>query len=113
MRQFSEAQLRHEAQLLLVELIDAEADLPSQIDRARLIDDILDEAIGLGPLEGLLGDASISEIMVNGPDRVFVERAGRLERSQVSFTGHQAIRAVIDRIVAPLGRRIDEHLVSL
>lgn len=107
-RQFSEAQLRHEARGLLVDLLAAEEELPGELDRERLIQDILDEAIGLGPLEKLLVDPSISEVMVNAPDQVFIERHGRLERTGVSFTGDQAIRAVIDRIVAPLGRRIDE-----
>lgn len=107
-RQLTEGQLREEARALLIDLIATQTDLPDRVDRDRLIGDILDEAIGLGPLERLLTDPDISEIMVNGPGDVFVERAGRLQRVDVAFTGEQAIRSVIDRIVAPLGRRIDE-----
>ena len=107
-RQLSEQQLRSEARVLVVELMADEPDLPPELDRERLVEDVLAEAIGLGPLEGLMGDPAVSEIMVNSPAEIFVERAGRLERVPVMFTGEPALRAVIDRIVAPLGRRVDE-----
>src|SRR5512142_2900294 len=67
-----------------------------------------DEALGLGPLETLLLDPSISEIMVIDADTIYVERAGRLERAACRFTDETRVRAVIERIVTPLGRRIDE-----
>ena len=107
-RQLSEEQLRAETRQLLVELLSLEEALPEEPLRERLIEDVLDEAIGLGPLERLMADPHISEIMVNGPQEIFIERLGRLERSAVAFTSDDAIRAIIDRIVAPLGRRIDE-----
>ncbi|MGD9946082.1 MAG: ATPase, T2SS/T4P/T4SS family [Burkholderiaceae bacterium] len=107
-RQLSAAQLRAEAQTLLIELLASDDVLPVGIDRTRLIDDVLDEAIGLGPLEPLLADDSITEIMVNAADEIFIERNGRIERASAAFTGDDAIRATIDRIVTPLGRRIDE-----
>ncbi len=107
-RQLSAGQLRDDARRLLQELIDLDADAPPVGDRERLIEDVLDEAIGLGPLEGLMSDPHISEIMVNRPDEIYVERRGRLERCRASFTSPEAVRAVIERIVAPLGRRIDE-----
>jgi pilus assembly protein CpaF len=69
---------------------------------------VLNEAVGLGPLEELLEDTSISEIMVNRFDEIYIERRGRLELYPLTFTGNRAVMGVIERIVAPLGRRIDE-----
>ena len=82
--------------------------MPEAIDPARLEEDVFNEALRLGPLEALLADDSVSEIMVNGPSRVYVERNGRLELSDCQFTDDASVLAVIERIVAPLGRRIDE-----
>lgn len=84
------------------------AQLPKDFDRARLIRELTNEALGLGPLEQLLNDDSISEIMVVDPQTIFVERDGRIEKTDLQFTDDEAIRAVIERIVTPLGRRIDE-----
>ncbi|WP_265583949.1 CpaF family protein [Chitinimonas koreensis] len=89
-------------------MIASKISLPADIDREQLIDDVLHEAVGLGPLEKLLADPSISEIMVNRSDEIFVERGGRLQRYPAAFTSEEAVRGVIERIVAPLGRRIDE-----
>ncbi|MDR0350919.1 MAG: CpaF family protein [Coriobacteriales bacterium] len=74
-----------------------------------LIQEILHAVVGLGPLEELLGDPAISEIMVNGHERVFFERQGRIYKSDVAFDDEQQLRMVIDRIVGPLGRRVDEQ----
>ena len=82
--------------------------LPPGIEAEDLIRRALDEALGLGPLETLLADAGISEVMINGPDAVFVERKGLIERSPTVFSSSQALRSVIDRIVAGAGRRVDE-----
>ena len=82
--------------------------LPPGVDADEVIRSALDEALGLGPLESLLADPGISEVMINGPDAVFVERAGLIERSPTHFSGAQALRSVIDRIVAGAGRRVDE-----
>lgn len=82
--------------------------LPEGIDPVRLEEDVFNEAMRLGPLEDLLADETISEIMVNGPERVYVERRGRLELSDCQFTDDASVLAIIERIVAPLGRRIDE-----
>jgi len=84
------------------------SDLPSHIDKQHLLDEVRDEAIGLGPLEPLLADASITEIMVNRHDEVFVERGGQLQRWPAVFTSDRAVQGIIERIVAPIGRRIDE-----
>jgi pilus assembly protein CpaF len=100
--------LRTEIRGVINQLLDESITLPETIDREQLIVDVLDESIGLGPLERLLEDSSISEIMVNAPDEIWVERAGRLQRHAGAFTDDAAVRSVIERIVAPLGRRIDE-----
>ncbi len=73
-----------------------------------LCEEVMDEALGLGPLEGLLRDAEISEIMVNGPNHIFVERRGKLELTNKRFLDEGQLRLIIERIIAPLGRRIDE-----
>ncbi|MGQ0508233.1 MAG: ATPase, T2SS/T4P/T4SS family [Myxococcaceae bacterium] len=83
-------------------------DLPSEVDRDALLNDVLNEALGLGPLEALLADDEVSEIMVNGPSQIYVERKGRLSLSDKTFSSGQAVLGAIERIVAPLGRRIDE-----
>ena len=100
--------LRTEIRGVINQLLDESISLPATIDREQLIVDVLDESVGLGPLERLLEDSSISEIMVNAPDEIWVERAGRLQRHASAFTDDAAVRSVIERIVAPLGRRIDE-----
>ena len=107
-RQLSDHQLRTEVGAVLRALLATTHVPPSGLDPELLWQRVLDEAIGLGPLEPLLADASISEIMVNAADAIWVERSGRLEHHAARFTDDDAIRAVIERIVAPLGRRIDE-----
>lgn len=82
--------------------------LPKGIDPAALAREIYNEALKLGPLEDFLADDSISEIMINGPRKVFVERRGRIELTDQSFMDDESVLSVIDRIVSPLGRRIDE-----
>ncbi len=82
--------------------------LPVGIDPQRLEKEIYDEAMRLGPLEDFLADESITEIMVNGPDQVYVERNGKLELSGQTFMDDDSVLGVIERIVAPIGRRIDE-----
>ena len=107
-RQLSNEQLRAELTTLLVELIADYPRLPPDIDQAKLLDELLSEALGLGPLDVLLADSSVSEIMVNSASEVFVERRGKLELHHATFSSDEAVRAIIDRIVQPLGRRIDE-----
>jgi pilus assembly protein CpaF len=82
--------------------------LPHGIDPVRLEEDVFNEAMRLGPLEELLADDSVSEIMVNGPGKVYVERNGKLQLSDCQFADDASVMAVIERIVSPLGRRIDE-----
>ncbi len=80
----------------------------SRAEKTRLFDSIVAEILGFGPLEVLLADETVTEIMVNGPKNVYVEQKGRLSRSNVTFENDDHVMRVLDRIVAPLGRRIDE-----
>ena len=89
-------------------LLAQNAPILERLDRDAFIGELLDEALGLGPLEPLLADASVTEIMVVDPATIYVERGGRLELTQTRFTDEERVRAVIERIVTPLGRRIDE-----
>jgi pilus assembly protein CpaF len=104
----SDTLLRNEAQRLLAAIVQADTQLPQDADKDRLLRDVLDEAVGLGPLSPLLEDPGISEIMVNRYDEIYVERAGQLLRHGGAFSSEQAVLGVIERIVAPIGRRIDE-----
>ena len=102
-------ELRRRAQETVAAILAETAErLPAGLDPARLGREILDEALGLGPLEELLADETVSEIMVNGADRVYVERRGRLELTPLRFTDDASVMAVVERIVSPLGRRVDE-----
>ena len=89
-------------------LVDEDAAILAPPTRDRLVELILREAVGLGPLEELLADPAVEEVMVNGHEQVFVERSGRIERTDVAFSSEQALRDAIERILAPLGRRVDE-----
>ncbi len=92
----------------IIDEVVANGRLPDGIDPVRLEDDVFNEAMRLGPLEDLLADDSVSEIMVNGPANVYVERHGKLELSDCQFSDDASVLAVIERIIAPLGRRCDE-----
>jgi pilus assembly protein CpaF len=103
--------LREKTKKLVVELLgkeDTKTVLKSREDMNRIVKEILDEALGLGPLEDMLADKSISEIMVVGPDKIFFEQSGKVKKSDIIFTNDRQVLNVIERIVAPIGRRIDE-----
>ena len=87
---------------------EVSARLPLVIPPQTLIKEIYDEAVGLGPLEDLLADAGVTEIMVNGPLRIYIERGGKIELTDKTFLDEKSVLAIIERIVSPLGRRIDE-----
>jgi pilus assembly protein CpaF len=89
-------------------ILQEESIILGRRERDALFEQIVAEILGLGPLEPLLADESISEVMVNGPKKIFVERNGRLQRVNVSFESNDHLMRIIERIVAPLGRRIDE-----
>ncbi len=104
----SEDELRDNTRAMLQEIVAADKTIPSHLDRAVLVKRVLDEVVGLGPLEDLLADESVSEIMVNSFDEIFIERKGQLEKSAITFTSNQSVLSAIERIVTPIGRRIDE-----
>ena len=105
----SEEDLRKHVKGLIKEIINGlGGKLPADVDHERLAKEVLDEAVGLGPLEDLLADESVTEIMVNKYDDIYIERAGRLTKSDVTFSSDDAVMSAIERIVSPLGRRIDE-----
>jgi pilus assembly protein CpaF len=101
-------ELRANVRLIIREVIQAAKDLPKHIDQKELARQVLDEAVGLGPLEPLLADDSVTEIMVNRHDEIWIERKGQLYISEATFTSDAAVLGAIERIVSPLGRRIDE-----
>ncbi len=92
----------------IIEQVRTSGRLPAGIDAARLERDVFNEALRLGPLEDLLADESVTEIMVNGPNQVYVERRGKLQLTDMQFMDDSSVMAVIERIVSPIGRRIDE-----
>lgn len=104
----SEHALREQAMQCVSNLLNDHTSHLSEIQRQELLDLVVDEAIGLGVLEALLADPFITEIMVNRFDEIFIERNGRIEPSSYQFSGEQAVRGVIERIVFPLGRRLDD-----
>ena len=104
-------EVRTRAEAKVLTLLEEEAGHLERRDvRRRIVKDVLDEALGLGPLEDLLADPAVTEIMVNRHDQIYVERKGKLERTDVRFLNVEQLRGVIERIVAPLGRRIDEKV---
>jgi pilus assembly protein CpaF len=90
------------------ELVEREAALLSDERRERLAELVLRDTVGLGPLEQLLDDDAVEEVMVNGPDEIYVERGGRIERTEIAFESERALRDTIERILAAAGRRVDE-----
>ncbi|CAA9233393.1 MAG: Type II/IV secretion system ATP hydrolase TadA/VirB11/CpaF, TadA subfamily [uncultured Blastococcus sp.] len=92
----------------LDEVVEEENVPLSTDERQRLTAELADDVLGYGPLQRLLDDSAVSEIMVNGPDAIYVERSGKLERTTTRFTSEEHLRRVIDRIVSRVGRRIDE-----
>jgi pilus assembly protein CpaF len=100
--------LRREIRLVVERLCDTENPLLNRMERERLIDEVLDETFGFGPLEMLLKDPTVSDILVNGPYKVYVERRGKLEKTDVKFRDNQHLMQIIDRIVSKVGRRVDE-----
>jgi pilus assembly protein CpaF len=99
---------RREVESLLNDLVEA-AGLPlPRMERARLLEAVIADVLAFGPIEPLLRDPTVSEIMINGPFQVWVERGGVLSRTDVRFEDDEHVRRIIDRIIAPLGRRCDE-----
>ncbi|MER8235362.1 CpaF family protein [Streptomyces sp. NPDC101490] len=102
------AERRARLERVLGHIISREGPVLSTAERSQLIRRVVDEALGLGVLEPLLEDASITEIMVNGPDQIFIERAGRVELLPLRFASHDQLMQTIERIVSTVNRRVDE-----
>lgn len=100
--------LRREIRIVVEHLCDTENALLNRTERDRLVDEVLDETFGLGPLEALLKDPSISDILINGPKHIYCERRGKMEKSPVTFRDNAHLLQIIDRIVSKIGRRCDE-----
>lgn len=107
----NDAALRPKVLAALRNIVEAMANrLPPGMSRDGLVGSLVDEALGLGPIEHYLADPSVNEIMVVDPNTIYVERSGRLARAEAWFTNDERVRAAIERIVTPLGRRIDESV---
>jgi pilus assembly protein CpaF len=102
------AELRAQISDVTTQLLNERPDIETVEERAELQQEIIDELLGLGPLEDLMRDAAVSEIMVNGPNTIYVERGGKLTLTDRRFNDDRHLRTIIERIIAPLGRRIDE-----
>lgn len=104
----AQEQLADEVRVVAAEILREEAPQLSRDDRERMLDELFDEVFGLGPLESLMRDDEVSDILVNHPHEVFIERRGRLEPADVLFADEQHLTRIIQRIVSRVGRRIDE-----
>lgn len=109
LNELANADLRQEARQAIESLIESGAvELPPSVKRAKFVAEMTAEIMGYGPIEPLLADESVSEVMVNGPHQIYVERRGQLSAAPARFTNAESLMRVIERIVTPLGRRIDE-----
>jgi pilus assembly protein CpaF len=107
-RSVSRADLERSVHERLQSALAKEKGSLSQADRAELLGSVSDDILGYGPIDRFLSDASVSEIMVNGADQVFVERDGKLQRAGVRFMDEAHLRQLIEKIVSQAGRRVDE-----
>ena len=101
-------EVRREIEDTFTRALDEEGLALTRAERARMLEQITDEIVGLGPLELLLRDETITEVMVNGPRQVYIEKAGKIELTSVGFQNDEHVMRIIDRIISPLGRRVDE-----
>jgi pilus assembly protein CpaF len=101
-------EVRHRLKSLFDQIIDAENLVLTRAEKERLFEELAADVIGFGPIEPLLADPTVSEVMVNGPKKIYFERKGRLLLSEVQFDDDDHVRRIIDRIVSPLGRHVDE-----
>ena len=104
----TEAELRTEISSIAGEILETKGIVLNREDRQTLNKELYDEVTGLGPLETLLQDETVNDILVNGPQQIFVERAGKLELSNVTFKDEKHLLRIIDKIVSAVGRRVDE-----
>ncbi|HET7054863.1 MAG TPA: ATPase, T2SS/T4P/T4SS family, partial [Thermomicrobiales bacterium] len=104
----NQVEVRRQIEDLFGKIADEEGLALTRAERVRMLEQITDEILGLGPLEPLLRDETLTEVMVNGPQQVYVEREGRLELTNVTFQNDEHVMKIIQRIIAPIGRRVDE-----
>ncbi len=104
----NQVEVRRQIEDAFSHAVDEEGLALTRAERVRMLEQITDEIVGLGPLEPLLRDESVTEVMVNGPRQVYIERAGKIELTNVTFQNDEHVMRIIDRIIAPLGRRVDE-----
>ncbi|MDP9269427.1 MAG: Flp pilus assembly complex ATPase component TadA [Chloroflexota bacterium] len=104
----NQVEVRRQIEELFGKIADEEGLALTRAERVRMLEQITDEILGLGPLEPLLRDETITEVMVNGPQQVYIEREGRLELTNVTFQNDEHVMKIIQRIIAPIGRRVDE-----
>ena len=108
-RQMSDAELRLRVMEMLEWALDQEESVPlSSADRSQLLNEIASDVLGYGPIDPLLNDADVTEVMVNGPHSIYVERDGKIARTDVRFVDDVHLRRIIDKIVGQVGRRVDE-----
>ena len=100
--------LRREIRLVVEHLCDAEETLLNRQERERIVDEVLDETFGLGPLELILKDPKVSDILINGPKNIYVEKGGQMQKTDVEFRDGKHLLQIVDRIVSKVGRRVDE-----
>ena len=100
--------LKREIRSVIEQLCDLEENLMNRTERDRLVEEIMDETLGLGPLEFLLKDPAISDILINGPKNIYCERGGKMEKASIEFRDNNHLLQIIDRIVSKVGRRVDE-----
>jgi pilus assembly protein CpaF len=104
----NQVEVRRQIEELFGKIADEEGLALTRAERVRMLEQITDEILGLGPLEPLLRDETLTEVMVNGPQQVYIERDGKLELTNVTFQNDEHVMKIIQRIIAPIGRRIDE-----
>jgi pilus assembly protein CpaF len=106
--EINEAEVRAKVDKILNDVLAEEHIFLSRLERDRIFNQLLDEILGYGPIQPLLNDDTINEIMVNGPYKVYIERNGKIEKTNITFRDSEHLMRIIDRILAPLGRRVDE-----
>jgi pilus assembly protein CpaF len=100
--------LKREIRAVVEHLCDAEDTLLNRQEREKIVEEVIDEVLGLGPLELILKDPAVSDILINGPKNIYVEKGGRMQKSPVEFRDNKHLLQIIDRIVSKVGRRVDE-----
>ncbi len=100
--------LKREIRMVVEHLCDTEDTLLNRLEREKIVEEVLDETFGLGPLELILKDPKVSDILINGPKNIYVEKGGRMQKTEVEFRDNKHLMQIIDRIVSRVGRRVDE-----